>query len=86
MAHIRHMLVAAEEMAAEKDVSLGRLALAWLLAQPGVVPVPSTRNPLHLELDAAAVNVRLTPGELDRLAEIFPPDWRPSDGDLTAGR
>ena len=58
---IRHMLLAAEEMAAEKDVSLGRLALAWLMAQPGVVPVPSTRNPLHLEMDAAAVDVRLTP-------------------------
>jgi len=69
---IRHMLLAAEELAAEKDVSLARLAVAWLLAQPGVVPVPSTRNPLHLEMDVAALNVRLTPAERDRLAAIFP--------------
>lgn len=69
---IGYRLLAAQELAAEKDVSLGRLALAWLLAQPGVVPVPSTRNPLHLELDAAAVKVRLTPDDHDRLAAIFP--------------
>lgn len=71
---IRHMLLAAQEMAAVKDISLSRLALAWLLAQPGVVPVPSTRNPLHLEMDMAAVSVRLTAEERDRLAMIFPRD------------
>jgi aryl-alcohol dehydrogenase-like predicted oxidoreductase len=90
MERIRHMLLAAEEMAAEKDVSLGRLALAWLLAQPGVVPVPSTRVPLHLEMDVAAADVRLTPEERDRLTAIFPMGWGSGDdrddGDLTPGR
>ena len=80
MEQIRHMLLAAQRMAAEKDVSLGRLALAWLLAQPGVVPVPSTRVPLHLEMDAAATNVRLTPEERDRLAAIFPLGWSDDSG------
>lgn len=68
----RDMLLAAERMTAEKDISLGRLALAWLLAQPGVLPVPSTRNRLHLEMNAAAIGIRLTPAERDRLAAIFP--------------
>ncbi|HEX6472680.1 MAG TPA: aldo/keto reductase [Streptosporangiaceae bacterium] len=71
----KDMLLAAEAMAAERDVSLGRLALAWLLAQPGVVPVPSTRSRVHLEMNAAAVAVRLTRDERDRLSAIFPPKW-----------
>ena len=66
------MLLAAERMAAEKDVSLGRLALAWLLTQPGVVPVPSTRNRLHLEMNAAAVDVPLSSAERDQIAALFP--------------
>jgi aryl-alcohol dehydrogenase-like predicted oxidoreductase len=75
----KDMLLAAEQMAAEKDVSLGRLALAWLLAQRGVIPVPSTRNRLHLEMNAAAIAVDLTRQEHDRLSEIFPAKWG-SDG------
>jgi aryl-alcohol dehydrogenase-like predicted oxidoreductase len=65
------LLRVAEQMAAERDVGLGRLALAWLLAQPGVVPVPSTRNRVHLEMNSSAIGVRLTPDECERLAELF---------------
>jgi aryl-alcohol dehydrogenase-like predicted oxidoreductase len=72
VARRRGMLLAAERMAAEKDVSLGRLALAWLLTQPGVVPVPSTRNRLHLEMNAAAVDVPLSSAERDQIAALFP--------------
>ncbi|MET0520449.1 MAG: aldo/keto reductase [Jiangellaceae bacterium] len=82
---ISHRLLAAQELAAEKDVSLGRLALAWLLAQPGVVPVPGTRDPLHLEMNAAAMKVRLSPEEHDRLTAIFPVESG-LDDDLTPGR
>lgn len=64
----------AEEMAAELNVSLSRLALAWLLGQgDDVVVVPSTRNPLHLEMNVAAQNVRLTPEQRARLERIFTP-------------
>ena len=84
---IGHRLAAAQELAAGKDVGLGRLALAWLLAQPGVVPVPSTRDPLHLEMDAAAVKVGLTPAERNRLEEIFPVGAVVgADDDCTPGR
>jgi aryl-alcohol dehydrogenase-like predicted oxidoreductase len=84
---IGRRLLAAQELAAGKDVGLGRLALAWLLAQPGVVPVPSTRDPLHLEMDAAAVKVGLTAEERDRLEAIFPVGAEVgADDDLTPGR
>jgi aryl-alcohol dehydrogenase-like predicted oxidoreductase len=69
------MLAPAQDFAAEKDLSLSRLALAWLLHQPGVVPVPSTRNALHLEMNAAAAEVRLTQEERERLAVLFPLTW-----------
>ena len=69
----RRLLADAEALVAEKDLSLSRLALAWLLAQPGVVPVPSTRSRLHLEMNAASVGVRLTPEDGDRLTALFPP-------------
>lgn len=72
VARRKDMLLAAEKMAAEKDVSLVRLALAWLLSQPGVVPVPSTRNRLHLEMNAAAVDVQLSTAERDQIAALFP--------------
>lgn len=68
-------LLAAERIAAEKDVSLGRLALAWLLAQPGVVPVPSTRNRVHLEMNVAAADVKLSAKECDRIAALFRPSF-----------
>jgi len=86
----RRPLRAAEEMAARMDVGLGRLALAWLLSQPGIVPVPGTRNPLHLEMNATAAGLRLAPGAGERLAALFPrtasnrqPWWRKAGTFLT---
>ncbi|MGV9308773.1 MULTISPECIES: aldo/keto reductase [unclassified Nonomuraea] len=66
------LLPLAEEMAAELNVSLSRLALAWLLAQgEDVVVVPSTRNPLHLEMNLAAKHVRLAPEQRAGLERVF---------------
>jgi aryl-alcohol dehydrogenase-like predicted oxidoreductase len=68
-----NLLRAAQEIATHLDLSLSRLALAWLLSRPGVIPIPSTRNPLHLEMNAAAVSVRLGRGVHKRLTALFPP-------------
>ncbi|MEU8265877.1 aldo/keto reductase [Sphaerisporangium sp. NPDC049002] len=62
-----------EAAAAQLDVGAGRLALGWLLAQGDhIVPVPSTRDPVHLEMNLAASAVELAPATRDRLARIFP--------------
>ena len=62
---------AAQVLAADKDVSLGRLALAWLLAQgEDIVPVPGTRSRLHLETDIAAIEVGLSTEERARLSAL----------------
>ena len=63
-----------EQVAADLDIGLARLALAWTLSgSHDVVPVPSTRNLLHLEMNASAVTVQLSATEHDRLTALFPP-------------
>jgi aryl-alcohol dehydrogenase-like predicted oxidoreductase len=66
---------AVREMAAEKGVSAGQLALAWVLAQgEDVVPIPGTKRRRYLEENAGAVAVELSPDDLARLDAIAPPD------------
>jgi aryl-alcohol dehydrogenase-like predicted oxidoreductase len=60
-------------LAAEKDVSPGQLALAWVLAQgPDVVPIPGTKRRSYLEENAGALDVELTAEDLARLDAIAP--------------
>jgi aryl-alcohol dehydrogenase-like predicted oxidoreductase len=56
------------EIADGKGVTPGQLALAWLLAQqPWIVPIPGTRRLERLEENLGAVDVDLTPEDLDDL-------------------
>ena len=62
-----------EEIAAEKGVNAGQLALAWVLAQgEDVVPIPGTKRLAYLEQNVAAAEVELSADELLRLKEVFP--------------
>jgi aryl-alcohol dehydrogenase-like predicted oxidoreductase len=62
-----------EEIAKEKGCTPSQLALAWVLAQgEDVVPIPGTKRRKYLEENAAALDVKLTPEDLRRLAEAFP--------------
>jgi aryl-alcohol dehydrogenase-like predicted oxidoreductase len=62
-----------EEIAAEKDVSAGQLALAWVLAQgDDVVPIPGTKRRSYLEENVAAVEIELSEEELRRIDEAAP--------------
>jgi aryl-alcohol dehydrogenase-like predicted oxidoreductase len=62
-----------EEIAREKGVTPGQLALAWVLAQGAdVVPIPGTKRRAYLEENVAAGDVGLDAGDLNRLAEAFP--------------
>jgi aryl-alcohol dehydrogenase-like predicted oxidoreductase len=59
---------AVRELAAEKRVSPGQIALAWLLHKgPDIVPIPGTRRRSHLEDNAGAVSVALTAEEMAEL-------------------
>ena len=62
-----------KEIAAEKGVKPGQLAIAWLLAQgDDIVPIPGTKRRAYLEENVAAVDITLTQAELDRINEVAP--------------
>lgn len=59
------------EIAAAREVAPGAVALAWLLAQPGITAVIVGTNSLeHLHRALPAARLQLSPGELDRLAKL----------------
>src|SRR5215217_3564503 len=64
------------EIAAERDVTPGQLALAWLLnqnpARPDVVPIPGTKRREYLEENAAASEIELSAEELERIDAAAP--------------
>jgi len=61
------------EIAAEKGVTPGQLALAWVLNQgPDIVPIPGTKRRSYLEENVAAATIELTPSDLARLDEAAP--------------
>ncbi|HEY9872318.1 MAG TPA: aldo/keto reductase [Candidatus Obscuribacterales bacterium] len=60
-------------IAAEKDITPGQLALAWLLAQgEDIVPIPGTKRRAYLEENVGAVDITLSQGEIDRINEVAP--------------
>jgi len=62
-----------QEIAAEKDVTPGQLALAWVLAQgEDLVPIPGTKRVHYLEENVAAAEVELGQEDLERIDEAAP--------------
>ena len=60
-------------VAAEREVTCGQLALAWLLAQgDDVGPRPGTKGRERVEENAVAATITLSPSELERLESVAP--------------
>jgi len=56
------------EIAKRKKATPAQIALAWLLAQkPWIVPIPGTTKLKRLEENIGAVDVELTPNDLDEI-------------------
>ena len=67
------ILAEVEALAAQRGVTPGQLALAWLLAQgEDVVPIPGTRRAKRMEENAAAAAIELAPADLYRLHAVAP--------------
>jgi len=60
------------EMAAARGCTPAQLALAWLLTQENVVPIPGTSSIERLEENAAATDVSLTREDLDEIERLSP--------------
>ncbi|WP_285726582.1 aldo/keto reductase [Psychromicrobium xiongbiense] len=62
-------------LAAQKGVTAGQIALAWVLAQgTDVVPIPGTRRIAYLEENAAAREIQLSLSEVEALSAAVPPE------------
>ena len=62
-----------KEIASEKGVTPGQLAIAWLLHQgEDIVPIPGTKRRKYLEENVAAAEVSLSDEELSRIDEAAP--------------
>lgn len=60
-------------IAADKGATAAQLALAWVLARgDDLVPIPGTKRVKTLEENVAALDVVLTPEDLDRIDAAFP--------------
>lgn len=62
------LLDAYRQLAVEVGCTGAQLALAWLLAKaPFIVPIPGTRDPLHVRENVGAVDIVLAPSVFGRL-------------------
>src|ERR1700735_4010357 len=61
------------DIAENRGVTPGQMALAWVLSKgEDVVPIPGTKRRKYLEENAAAADIKLTPGEIAELDAAVP--------------
>ncbi|HKS49535.1 MAG TPA: aldo/keto reductase [Amycolatopsis sp.] len=66
---------ALRELAAEKGVTAGQLALAWVQHQgQDVVPIPGTKRRKYLEENVAAAELELSEEDIRRIGAAAPPE------------
>ena len=64
---------ALKKLADEAGCTPAQLALAWLLAQPGVVTIPKSSSRERVKENLGALDVKLSPKMLAELDRAFPP-------------
>ena len=63
-------------LAAERAVTPAQLALAWLIAQEGVMAIPKAASEAHLRENLAALSIALDPADQAALDAAFAPPRR----------
>lgn len=71
---LRHPALRA--VAERHGASPARVALAWLIRQPGVIAIPKAVDSLHIRDNAAALTLHLDADDLAALDAAFPPPTR----------
>ncbi len=66
------------QFAKQQAMTPAQVALAWLLAQDGVIAIPKTGSRARLEENAGALAHALSPAQLRELDGLFPPPGGPS--------
>ncbi len=71
--HNRELAARVQELAAEKGITAGQLALAWVLHRgEHIVPIPGTKRVAYLEENLAAAEVELSDEDVLRITEAVP--------------
>ena len=65
-----------DAIAARHEATPAQVALAWAMAQPGVIAIPKSSRPDHIRQNIAALDLSLTPQDLAELDRAFPPPAR----------
>ena len=61
-----------EDLAADREMTIGELAIAWTLANPAVdVAIVGARNPEQIQQTAPAADLRLSSNDLAEIEEIL---------------
>ena len=66
------------DFAKRHEMTPSQVAIAWLLAQDGVVAIPKTGNRKRLEENAQALEHSLTTAQMQELDAVFPPPKGPA--------
>lgn len=65
-----------DAVAARHGATPAQIALAWVLAQPGIIAIPKAVQLEHVRQNAAAAAIHLTAEDLTELDRAFPPPAR----------
>lgn len=65
-----------EAVAARHNATAAQIALAWVMAQQGVIAIPKAGRQEHVRQNAAALDIKLTPEDFADLDRAFPPPTR----------
>lgn len=65
---VEQVIAAVTEVAAQWEVSNVAVAFAWLLEQPGVIPIAGPSKPHHMEAIEQALDLELSDSDLQRLS------------------
>ncbi|SIT55096.1 putative oxidoreductase [Mesorhizobium prunaredense] len=65
-----------EAIAARHDATPAQLALAWVMAQDGVIAIPKASKQEHIRQNVAALDIELTREDFAEIDRAFPPPRR----------
>ncbi|BAC89866.1 aldo/keto reductase [Gloeobacter violaceus] len=75
LAAIAPVLEVLRDLGRKHDRTPAQVALNWLVAQEGVIPIPGAKTAAQAEQNLGAVGWSLAPEEVERLSEVSRP-WR----------
>jgi diketogulonate reductase-like aldo/keto reductase len=68
---VRHPLL--RQLGQERGASAAQVALAWCLRAPDVIAIPKSVQLARIEENLSAAELQLSPAELARIDQVFPP-------------